>query len=132
MNQSINRRDFLTLLLATGTAVLAQPTLGSLPHVLPDAGALTAIFRLPESAIAVGNTYLAQHPSSAVQLVTQLADQLVATTPNWYALGQTNIRQLLQEQIKQDFAAEKTVKLQGWLVSLTEARLCALVALTKL
>jgi hypothetical protein len=36
---------------------------------------------------------------------------------------------VLQRRIRQDFVEEKVVKLQGWILSATEARLCALTAL---
>jgi hypothetical protein len=35
----------------------------------------------------------------------------------------------LQQQIRQDYIEERVVKLQGWILSVTEARLCALTAL---
>jgi hypothetical protein len=35
----------------------------------------------------------------------------------------------LQQQIRQDYVEERVVKLQGWILSVTEARLCALTAL---
>lgn len=131
----MNRRDFLWLLLGAGSAVLTQPTLGNLPQIIPgsvSSSALTAIFRQPESAAAVGKAYLAQQPTEAsvYKLVDLIVSEIAAETPKWYTLGLDGVKQLLQEQMQRDFASEKTVKLQGWLVSLTEARLYALVALT--
>jgi hypothetical protein len=39
------------------------------------------------------------------------------------------IREWLQLQQRQDFEQGHTVKVQGWILSATEARLCALAAL---
>jgi hypothetical protein len=36
---------------------------------------------------------------------------------------------LLNDRIRQDFASEQVVKVDGWILSITEARLCALTAL---
>jgi hypothetical protein len=39
------------------------------------------------------------------------------------------LRVLLDHKMRRDFADEKVVQLQGWILSVTEARLCALMAL---
>ena len=41
------------------------------------------------------------------------------------------IHQYLEEQVKMDFEAGKTVMINGWVLSVTEARQCALFSLIK-
>jgi hypothetical protein len=43
--------------------------------------------------------------------------------------GANEIRMRLSERIRSDFARERTVKIDGWLLALAEVRLCALAVL---
>lgn len=45
------------------------------------------------------------------------------------AAGTREMSTLINDRIRQDFEAEQVVKVQGWVLSITEARLCALSAL---
>jgi hypothetical protein len=63
----------------------------------------------------------------------QLAAQVLATLPGGAeALARVSddeLRALLAAGVREDFAAERTVRCGGWVLSATEARLCALAAL---
>lgn len=67
----------------------------------------------------LGKSYLEKYP--AENSVSQLVDLIIKETGS-------NPDEL-QEKIKQDFREHNTVILQGWLLSITEARQCALFSL---
>lgn len=108
------RRDFV--LGALGLA------LGAVAARLPGrASAGRALSRLPRdrrAARALGRAYLAEHPEEAGRLRALLARN---ATP----LGAGELR----ARIRRDFEEVRLVRVRGWLLSRTEARLCALVAL---
>ena len=130
----MDRRTFLQMLLGVSAATVAVSLLGRLPGTLGIDGAafdLLRVFGNMASATAVGRAYLAAYPAQAsVEALTEsLVGELTAVTPQWRTLSKTELQAALRAQIRRDFAAERTVKLQGWLVSLTEAQLCGLAAL---
>jgi hypothetical protein len=47
-----------------------------------------------------------------------------------YSGDRKALRAILSSQQRDDFANDRTVKVQGWILSDTEVRLCALAALT--
>lgn len=130
----MDRRTFLQMLLGVSAATVAVSLLGRLPGTLGIDGAafdLLRVFGNMASATAVGRAYLAAYPAQASveALTADLVGGLTAVTPQWRTLSKTELQAALRAQIRRDFAAERTVKLQGWLVSLTEAQLCGLAAL---
>lgn len=131
----MDRRTFLQMFLGVSAATLASTVLGRLPVRLGAGGAaldLLRVFGNTASATAVGRAYLAAYPAQAsVEVLTgRVMEGLTAVYPHWPTFTKTNLQAALRAQIRQDFAAERIVKLQGWLVSLTEAQLCGLAALT--
>lgn len=124
---SFNRRQFLQLSFGLGVAwAIGAPVRRDTPTAL-EQGDLTALLRHQSSAKIIGQHYLQHYPHEAN------ADQLlglitagVITDAN--ASGQ-QLRDRLAQKIRQDFADERVVKLQGWLLARTEARLCALTTL---
>jgi hypothetical protein len=92
---------------------------------------LIALLRHKDSARLIGLEYLRSVPSEADAKV------LVDSISSGFATGQKDLHtanparlcNLLQRRIQQDFDEEHIIRLQGWLLSVTEARLCALVAL---
>jgi hypothetical protein len=48
---------------------------------------------------------------------------------NIKTLDNTLIAELLEKKIQEDFLSYKTIVLQGWVISITEARQCALLSL---
>jgi hypothetical protein len=92
---------------------------------------LTTALAHPESARAVGAEYLRQYPQEAdAQL---LLKRIVARFDGGYAAltraHDSTLRTLIEQRVRQDFATEQIVKVQGWVLSATEARLCALMTL---
>lgn len=119
------------LVAALGLAALA----GWRVAVTVEPGVVAALRRAvgPDaSARAVGRAYLAAHPAEAdrERLVRTLvaepatARALLATRPDPAALGEA-----LAQAIRGDFLARRMVKVDGWLLARTEARLCALACL---
>jgi hypothetical protein len=46
-------------------------------------------------------------------------------------LSNSEIYELLENKIKEEFSAYKTIIVSGWIISPTEARQCALFSLTQ-
>ena len=78
-----------------------------------------------EAAATVGHAYLFEHPGER-QTETLLA--LLGDGNSQDLRGKDLATWLRRRQID-DFAAGHTVELNGWILSETEARLCALAAL---
>jgi hypothetical protein len=87
---------------------------------------LVAVFREPESARVIGRAYLRQAPEEADSA------RLVALIHpgDCSSLGDAELRRAVIARQRADFGSGRTVLLDGWLLSRTEARLCALAALT--
>lgn len=129
------RRDLLKQLAAAGliaslpASFLVGPARSALE---PLAAHLTEVFSHRLSAGVVGRRYLALHPHEANAAL--LAARIAGTARNYLRLteaGRGRLRALLVHQQRQDFAAGRTVNVDGWILSRTEARLCALVALDR-
>lgn len=124
---SLNRRQFLQIGLGLGMACwLGAPTVNS-PSMRSEQGAgnLAALLRHQASAQIIGQHYLQRYPDEAnadqlFSLITAGVDQSVDVQ---------QVRTQLSQRIRQDFADEQVVNLQGWLLARTEARLCALATL---
>lgn len=139
MNDStIDRRKFISNLLCLGgIAVLATPQ-RSLAWVSKHAGLsragfpLTQLIRQQESARVIGRAYLEAVPAegNALQLSDTLLDSLNLSTEKAASLAPEKLHQRLRERVRADFRDGRTVKLNGWILSETEARLMALIALS--
>ena len=97
----------------------------------PLAEKLTEFFVHRESAKVIGRKYLLHVPKEAN--VDLLVNLLCSFQQARYAeLAQADrgkLRELLLYQQRQDFEHGHIVKVQGWILSETEVRLCALAAL---
>lgn len=89
----------------------------------PD-GALEALLPRTDDAAVVGRAYLAQYATEADAGL--LRRRLVSLTAE-----PRRLRAAIGERIRRDFAEGDTVRIEGWVLSRTEARLCALCALSK-
>jgi hypothetical protein len=127
-----DRRRFLAGLVGLGVVSLRPPGARAGPRTEPAAGstapALAEVLRHRASAVAVGEAYLrvARHerePRCLVRLIEVRCGELV-----FEARGEA-LRRCLARRIRQDFAEGQVVEVQGWVLSATEARLCALAAL---
>jgi hypothetical protein len=82
---------------------------------------LAALLRQRSSAAAVGARYLREHPA-------ERAAALRAPGPRGArALDATARRRALRRESARDFAEGRVVRVDGWILSRTEARLCAAV-----
>lgn len=85
----------------------------------------------PDSARVVGRAYLRLVPAEArPELLAKLiVEQLPEGEHTAAAVADGELRERLLDGVREDFRDGKTVELDGWLLSRTEARLCALVVL---
>jgi hypothetical protein len=92
---------------------------------------LARVLRERDSARAIGREYLRSLPRGAGAGV--LVDAIALDLPGGHAVlasaGDGGLRALLAERSSVDFGEGRTVRLRGWVLSETEARLCALAAL---
>lgn len=131
----ISRRDLLKRLALGGliTALPASVLLGPGREIFqPFASRLTRVFSNTRSAGIVGQRYLASNPLEADTAV--LAARIAGDMRHYLRLSSAatpRLRALLAERQKRDFAEGRTVTIDGWILSVTEARLCAIVALDR-
>ena len=92
------------------------------------AARLAGLLADQKSAAAVGRAYLDLAPGEADSRV--LVQRLSASLgKGGRTLGDDELRRLLALRIDRDFADERVATVQGWVLSVTELRLCALCAL---
>jgi hypothetical protein len=132
---TLHRRQFLLLALGVAGSVAASSKLSGAAEGWLSQGSLraklTALFIHQESAQAIGHAYLQSNPREAN--IRTLENQIAQGIAGGYTLLATTskpeVSKLLTDRIRQDFATDQVVKVQGWILSITEARLCALTAL---
>jgi hypothetical protein len=122
----IKRRVFLGFLFLMGVASLPPRRAGATEGGEPAAERLAALLRHRDSAKRVGREYLKARPQEAcaANLLAQLTRDL-----KLQALSEGDLRAHFNKRSKADFCARRVVKLDGWILSETEARLCALTSL---
>lgn len=132
----IARRSFLHILVNLGALGIIRPTqalatLGTSGARAPLALDLARFFAHRDSAKRVGLEYLRCVPREADERL--LVDLICSSRAERRAeLDQANkgkLRELLRLQMRQDFEHGRIVNVQGWILSETEGRLCALAAL---
>jgi hypothetical protein len=96
-----------------------------------DAQRLLRAFSNHESAAELGRAYLATAPreGSPTVLVELITAKLPAGSAELRTADDGQIRSLLAQQVKEDFSSGNSVAVDGWIISKTEARLCALATL---
>jgi hypothetical protein len=136
MDTNMTRRRLLQLLVdflgAVGVAPLAEGAEKLSAHRAKNlvASKLTEILPHRDSAAAVGREYLKIAPLEAD--VSRLIDLIVSPEKSIGAQSRTDAEALaesLRAKQRDDFEQGRTVLIQGWMLSQTEARLCALVSL---
>lgn len=132
----LRRREFLhrigsAALAALGLAGTAATTPGCTRPRDPLSAALAGFFEDRDRAAAVGAVYLEHFPDEADSetLLARLFEAGVAVAREQAAADPDGLVARLRGQHREDFAAGRTVQLEGWALSLTEARLCAWAAL---
>jgi hypothetical protein len=129
---SRGRRDFLTSLVWLG-ALGAHPSRSwATPAARrtsdPVASRLVALLRHPESAVVIGTAYL--RLAADERRPDRLARAIESRCGGRVLDGDRDARRrCLSEGVRRDFAEGRVVRIDGWLLSVTEARLCALAAL---
>jgi hypothetical protein len=134
----MQRREFLMRALAAcGAPFLAEPALAQTvqkaqPKISPKRGAqvATTYFGVGDvdAVKAIGAAYLKQlgvepteeailvAAADALELIARASTQALAVTA-------------LAEAVRRDFREQRSVQLEGWIISRTEAQLCALALL---
>lgn len=130
MPRLIGRRGFILSLGALGGGVLGAVSVGR-GYALAKArlvGRLADWIAESEEARELGKAYLTQYPEEehVDMLTTALASEIDALP---FRVASERLRRLFHARVTQDFAQGRTVKLDNWLFSRTEVRLCALAAL---
>jgi hypothetical protein len=82
-----------------------------------------------ESAAHIGRAYLRMVPADAAGLLDLLCAPMSQALRSPAAIEGYALEDLLRTRKMDDFAAGRVVLIDGWMLSETEARLCALVAL---
>jgi hypothetical protein len=130
---NLSRRDILRqlacggLMIALPASALARPA-GTLSP--PLAARLGRLFSNRESARVIGRRYLALRPEEAN--LNRLTALICRTPENRARLAHASSEQLrgfLSEQQRIDFEHGRTVNIEGWVLSETETRLCAIAAI---
>jgi hypothetical protein len=98
-----------------------------------EAQRLAGLITHADSAAQLGRLYLAENPreADAARLVTLIGAAAGAALTPISAATDEALRAGLEERIRTDFIAGDRVAVGGWLLSITEARLCALVSLER-
>ena len=131
IDTALTRRDFLRLLASLGVVLAIRP-LGALSMLGRTAGReslgtrLRRLFRSPASASAIGRAYLQSAPQDADE--RRLLRLICAPGRPWRTADTKQLRLLIAQQQTEDFKQGRVVQVRGWVLSETEARLCALAA----
>lgn len=128
----VTRRAFIrTLLGALAAALVPGCNVGGPPDREQLIGYLTKVLRHDEAAAGLGQAYISADPAmqalSTEQWAMMLLQRIGVDLNKPPAIDVETLRRKLGQQVRQDFADETAVFVDGWLLSLTEARLCALV-----
>lgn len=129
------RRAFLKIVAGLGLYAFMRPVLSSPVTVESFTSALASrmvsIFNNELSAKVVGAEYLRLSQSDAD--LEHMLDSICRTcghdTQALMDKDDQQLRDVLVARQRQDFSEGQTVRVQGWVLSKTEARLCALTTL---
>lgn len=126
----MERRHFLTVT-AAGTIGLSLSGAGWLPTGEPSLLVLARpelLTLLNGRTVAdIGMAYRATHRHE--DAADRIASAIIADAKLSVDLTNGAVGERLAEQIRNDFANHRTVQLKGWILSLTEARQCALYSI---
>ena len=92
------------------------------------AGRLRTFFYDREAARRLGHLYIRQVPTEDDPRILARLAVASAEAPqvDGISLDRASLHQRLDAQVRDDFASGTTIALDGWVLSRTEARLCAL------
>ena len=131
VNPHGQRRRMLAALTAAGVALIGMRAARAADDTDAALGArLAALPRHGASAAAIGRAYLRLTPEeAATPLLAALVAANTASPARLLAARDGELRRILAAAQREDFRAGRTVSVRGWMLSRTEARLCALAAL---
>jgi hypothetical protein len=132
---TVTRRSIVVALVQAGGLAL---TLGRRPAVAatvspaadPAVAKLRSLVTDPAGARCIGQMYLRQAPAEQdpTHLASLLLSSLQLSSHDALRLRRRALARLFSVGVRADFAAGRTVVLDGWMLSRTEARVCALWA----
>jgi hypothetical protein len=134
MSLRVTRRTFIAGLVAgIAGAALGLRLYWSGGSAAREARRLAGVLQHPDSAALLGRLYLDGNPreADAARLLTLIGASPGPALPPVSAATNEALRARLEERIRNDFINGDTVAVDGWLLSITEARLCALVSLLR-
>ena len=101
------------------------------PALADPEAAILGMLRHDESASHIGRLALASWPDmrNRTALLNHILDDLQFDRVSVTQAGGDILGRRLSERMAADFTAGRTVRLDGWVLSLTEVRCCALAAL---
>jgi hypothetical protein len=128
----MKRRKFIQIS-AYSTAAITVPLLNGCTEkpinaALVQPQFLSHIFDA-KTMLETGQIYLKERPDENNK--TKLADILTSNSSVRPTSGASSVRSYFDKKIHDDFASGKTVIVNGWILSLTEARQCALFSLIR-
>lgn len=133
---ALSRRGFLKLagvflLLSFLPKALTPATFGRVLYRNFLASRIKSLFRTRESAEALGRRYLELYPEDAHtgKILSDFEKDHGWTSLEMASAGRREFERLVRDAIADDFRMRRTVSLESWVLSRTEARLCALTAL---
>ena len=136
MRSHTTRRQFIVAAAGAGVAALAvatRPWQALVAYSPPGSAAdrLAGLLESRDSARAIGREYLKLTPTEAdsATLVSLIARGLPGGTGALTRAPENELRQMIAACVVGDFAGARTAEIDGWVLSATEARLCALVTL---
>jgi hypothetical protein len=127
VNEKMRRRQFLAYLTVLGGGAGALLVLVHRDRRKRSVALQLETLLGNEDGVAeIGRAYLRLEPTeNEIQL---LSDRIFSEI-RWDLLQSGGVREVIARRVREDFRQGRVVRLQGWVVSRTEARLCALVAL---
>ena len=131
MSINLSRRTFLGgVLTVAATTVLGLRWWRERRDARNHVTALLELLEHRDSAVVLGRRYREAVPSEAGKepLIVALADTF-GQAIDLPAGAPAMLRRIVDEQIHRDFNSGRVVEVDGWLLSMTEARLCALASL---
>ena len=131
MENGTTRRDFLQ----GSAAFFAAWLLGACSPKAPDSDTSAtdrydAFFSFRQAAEEIGHHYIDDYPAEALEdALKDMIDRSLGEVGSLTSADQEQLAELVRLAIRRDFKAGRTVTIDGWMLSVTEARLCALMAL---
>lgn len=132
-----SRRTFIRNFLGVTATAIVGSACGVLgpPGIEEIARYLTGLMRHPQAAAHIGSSVIqtdaAIRSLSPEQLTALILRETGLGDADRLEVGLDEVGRIIKKRVRQDFADETVVTVNGWLLSQTESRLCALVALQR-